>query len=217
MKSIARAFIVCMKILRLVQMKLYSVLFGSHGERFRFDPEGDYSFRNIFVGRDVNLGVRPIMIAELSQIKIGSGVMFGPEVMIIGGGHNTGVIGRRMIDVSQKTGNEDLGVVIQDDVWVGARAIILRGVTVGRGAIVGAGAVVTKSVPSYSVVGGNPAEVISFRFTVAEIMQHEISLYSEFERLRAEDLERLQGDRRMIKPLRVCKSLNESHQKTGPP
>jgi acetyltransferase-like isoleucine patch superfamily enzyme len=202
MKLIARLFIVLAKIRRRVRMKIYSVLFGSHGERFRFDPDGNYSFRNIFVGCDVSLGVRPFMIAELSRIYVGNGVMFGPEVMIIGGGHNTGVIGRRMINVSEKTGNEDLGVVIQDDVWVGARAIILRGVTVGRGAIVGAGSVVTKSVPSYSVVGGNPADVVSFRFTVQEILAHEMALYSEGNRLRAEDLEMLQMDRRMLKPLR---------------
>jgi acetyltransferase-like isoleucine patch superfamily enzyme len=51
-------------------------------------------------------------------------------------------------------------VVIEDDAWIGARAIILKGVTVGRASIIGAGAVVTKDVPSYSVVGGNPAVVI---------------------------------------------------------
>lgn len=51
-------------------------------------------------------------------------------------------------------------VTIEDDAWIGARAIILKGVTVGRAAIVGAGAVVTKDVPPYSIVGGNPAVVI---------------------------------------------------------
>ncbi|MBI4517295.1 MAG: acyltransferase [Deltaproteobacteria bacterium] len=51
-------------------------------------------------------------------------------------------------------------VVIEDDVWVGLRATILKGVTLRRGAIVGAGAVVTESVPPYTVVAGNPARVI---------------------------------------------------------
>ncbi|WP_435627910.1 acyltransferase [Candidatus Ferrigenium straubiae] len=51
-------------------------------------------------------------------------------------------------------------VIIEDDVWVGARAIILKGVTVGRASIVAAGSVVTKDVPAYSIVGGNPATVI---------------------------------------------------------
>jgi len=51
-------------------------------------------------------------------------------------------------------------VVIEDDVWIGFSVIILKGVHVGRGAIIGAGSVVTKSVPAFSVVGGNPARVV---------------------------------------------------------
>lgn len=51
-------------------------------------------------------------------------------------------------------------VALKDDVWVGASAIILKGVTVGEGAVVGAGSVVTKDVPPYTVVAGNPARVV---------------------------------------------------------
>jgi maltose O-acetyltransferase len=53
--------------------------------------------------------------------------------------------------------------VIGDDVWIGTRAILLPGVTVGRGAIVGAGAVVTADVPPRAIVGGNPARIIRYR------------------------------------------------------
>lgn len=51
-------------------------------------------------------------------------------------------------------------IVIGDNVFIGARAIILKGVTIGEGAIVGAGSVVTKDVAEYSIVAGNPAKVI---------------------------------------------------------
>jgi acetyltransferase-like isoleucine patch superfamily enzyme len=51
-------------------------------------------------------------------------------------------------------------VIIRNKAWIGARAIITKGVTVGEGAIVGAGSVVTRDVPSWTIVGGNPAGVI---------------------------------------------------------
>lgn len=51
-------------------------------------------------------------------------------------------------------------IVIEDDVWIGMNVIILKGVTIGRGAVIGAGSVVTKDVPSWSVVAGNPAVIV---------------------------------------------------------
>lgn len=55
-------------------------------------------------------------------------------------------------------------IIVDDDVWIGYRAIILSGVHLGKGAIIAAGAVVTKDVPPYAIVGGNPAKVIKYRF-----------------------------------------------------
>ncbi len=55
-------------------------------------------------------------------------------------------------------------VLIGHDVWIGRSAIVLPGVTVGDGAVVGAGAVVTKDVPPYAIVAGNPAQLIRYRF-----------------------------------------------------
>lgn len=56
-------------------------------------------------------------------------------------------------------------VSIGNDVWIGSRAIIMGGITIGNGAVVGAGAIVTKDVPSYAIVGGVPAKVIRYRFS----------------------------------------------------
>lgn len=176
--------------------------FASPGAGFWFDPDGVYTYGSIRVGNDVSLGLRPVMIAALSEIHVGNHVMFGPGVTVIGGGHNTTVVGRFMKTVTEKTANEDLGVVIEDDVWVGARATILRGVTVGRGAIVGAGSVVNKSVPPYAVVAGNPARVIRFRWDVETILRHEVELYPPVARLDRGQLEEWQAKADMLPPLR---------------
>lgn len=56
-------------------------------------------------------------------------------------------------------------IVVKDDVWIGENALILSGITIGQGAIVGAGSIVTKDIPPYAIVGGNPAKIIKYRFS----------------------------------------------------
>lgn len=202
MKTIATFLHLLRRISRRIRMYLFRPLFASHGRNFYFDPDGSYSFENIHVGDDVNLGFRPILMAALSEIRIGNKVMFGPEVMLIGGNHNTTVVGSPMIDVHEKMPNDDLGVTIEDDVWVGARAMILRGVTLGRGTIVGAGSLINRSTPPYSIVAGNPARVIRFRWDVETILAHEQKLYAESDRFLRDDLARWQQAGTMLPPVR---------------
>jgi acetyltransferase-like isoleucine patch superfamily enzyme len=142
--------------------------------------------------------------ATRSKIIIGSNVMFGPEVNVQGGNHTTTYIGRIMIDVhdKDKKPEDDLGVFIEDDVWIGCRAIILHGVTIGRGSIIGAGSVVTKSVPPYAIAVGNPARVIKFRWNTDEILSHEALLYPIEKQLSREAIENWQKEMSMLKPLR---------------
>lgn len=54
-------------------------------------------------------------------------------------------------------------VIIEDEVWIGYGALILSGVTIGKGSIIAAGSVVTRDVPPYAIVGGNPAKIIRYR------------------------------------------------------
>jgi maltose O-acetyltransferase len=96
------------------------------------------------------------------DVRIGNDVMMGPEVLIISQNQN-----HRFDDLTipmRLQGHQDSPpVVIEDDVWIGARVIILPGVRIGRGAIVGAGAIVTRDVPPYAICVGNPARVIRYR------------------------------------------------------
>ncbi|HXW68853.1 MAG TPA: hypothetical protein VEJ88_04530 [Dissulfurispiraceae bacterium] len=98
--------------------------------------------------------------------------MFGPNVTIVTGDHNTSQIGMYMFDVKEKLPENDMPVTIQSDVWVGTGVIITKGVTVGTGSIVAAGALVRNDVPPYSIVAGVPARVIRRRFTDDEIVEH---------------------------------------------
>jgi acetyltransferase-like isoleucine patch superfamily enzyme len=167
--------------------------FRSCGTNVHLDPFSYITFENVSVGSNVFLGRRATIVAAKSEIRIGSNVAFGPSVSIFGGGHNVELRGCPMLDVREKAAGDDLGVVIEDDVWVGTCAVILRGVTVGRGAVVGAGSVVTSSIPPYGIAAGNPARVIKYRGTVDEIIAHEMQGVSPGMRLHRSELEALRS------------------------
>ena len=72
---------------------------------------------------------------------------------------------KKSINAYEKSGDTRIG----NDVWIGSEAMIMAGVTIGSGAVVAARAVVTKDVPPYAIVGGNPAQVIKYRFDETSI------------------------------------------------
>lgn len=93
------------------------------------------------------------------SVSIGSYVMMGPNVSIFSENHGSSNTDIHLID--EKTIRQ--GVTIEDNVWIGSRAMILDGVTVGEGSIIAAGCVVTRNVPPYSIVAGVPGKVIKGR------------------------------------------------------
>lgn len=110
-------------------------------------------FEKLTVGRSavINVGC---FFDLAGAITIGDRVSFGPEVMIITGAHEIGTEDMRAGSLIPKP------VVIQPGAWLGARVMVLPGVTIGEGAVVGAGAVVARDVCSGTVVAGVPAKVI---------------------------------------------------------
>ncbi len=155
------------------------------GRNVVFDPNSHIGgFENIEIGEDVFIGPGVTILATYKGIIIGNKVIFGPNVTIIGGDHNTSIIGQFMFDVKIKRLEDDQTVIIEDDVWVGARAVICKRVRLGRGCTVAAGAVVTKDVPPYTVVVGVPVTVGSVRF----ILKHEATLYPPEQRFNRDDL-----------------------------
>jgi len=111
-------------------------------------------------GRKVHLGKRNVMNfgclidGRRHSVITGNDVSIGPEAAILTLGHDP-----RSNDFSDLGGD----VVIGDRAWIGYRAIILPGVTIGEGAVIGAGSIVSRDVPPYAIVAGNPARIIGER------------------------------------------------------
>jgi maltose O-acetyltransferase len=111
-------------------------------------------------GRKVHFGERNVinfgclLDGRKFQIRTGSDVTIGPEASILTLGHDP-----QSPEFSDRGGD----VIIGNRVWIGYRALILPGVTIGDGAVVGAGSVVTKNVEPYTIVAGNPARKIGER------------------------------------------------------
>lgn len=94
----------------------------------------------------------------LGEITFGDHVMIGPKTVIWGRDH-----GMELGSPMKSQPHINAPIHIGSDVWIGARVTILKGVTVGEGAVIGACAVVTKDVPPYAVVVGNPAKIVKYR------------------------------------------------------
>lgn len=166
-------FSMAWKVARKLACFIMRGSFAKCGSRVDFDPiSSTFSYKTIELGSFVFIAGRAWFSCAFGKIVIGSYVMFGPGVTILGGNHRFNTVGRRMYGDTKKATGEDPGVIIQDDVWVGANSTILAGVVIGEGSIIGAGSVVTKSIPPYSIVAGVPAKVIKSRFTAEEMKAH---------------------------------------------
>ena len=120
----------------------------------------------LFIGRHTFIGSNTIL-ASASSITVGDDVLISSGCRILD--HNSHAVAwyHRQHDAREwYHGRKDwthvptAPVHIRDKAWIGLNVILLKGVEIGEGAVVGAGAVVTKTVPSYTVVAGNPARVL---------------------------------------------------------
>lgn len=114
----------------------------------------DYGY-NVKLGKNVFINFNSVFL-DTCLITIGSRTLVGPNVSFYSGTHP--------LDPALRDGTRgpELGkeIHIGEDCWIGGNVVILPGVTIGKGSVVGAGSVVTKSVPDFTVVAGNPARVL---------------------------------------------------------
>jgi acetyltransferase-like isoleucine patch superfamily enzyme len=138
--------------------------FGSNlvtGYRCRIEVNGKHTEKKIIFGNNVNIGDN-VRISSTKKILIGSNVLMGSGVLIIDNSHGK-YSGNNQDTPYTPPNNRALissEIKIGDNVWIGEKAVIQMGCTVGSGSIIGANSVVTKSIPSNVIAGGVPAKVI---------------------------------------------------------
>jgi maltose O-acetyltransferase len=139
---------------------LCSSIFAKAGKKLNVE-QGCYfgNGKDIEVGFEVGFG-RNFQCRNV-KLTVGDYLMMGEDVLFQGGKHN---FERTDIPMGHQGGGGKTELIIGNDVWIGARTIVLPGCKkIGNGVIIGAGSVVTKDIPDYAIVGGNPAKILKTR------------------------------------------------------
>lgn len=148
------------------------------------------SAKSVFVDANVKLRHNLTIInAPTEKVTIKQYSVLAPYVTIITNNHRSTVGIPHSLLVDSHINDKSTDVTINEDVWIGTRAIIMPGITLGRGCIVSAGALVTHSVPPYALVVGSPAKIVKHIFSIEQIIEHESVLYPPEQRFSRSDLE----------------------------
>ncbi len=114
----------------------------------------------IIIGENTYIGENNNLRAADGIITIGNNCLISQGITIVTSNHSI----KKELPVSEQPWISQKGkVAIADGVWIGANAVVLPDVTIAEGAVVAAGSIVTKDVPAYAIVAGNPAKVIKYR------------------------------------------------------
>lgn len=165
--------------------------------KIRWKKKNMHNYTNIIRSFDINkvnvgkMSYGPLEVYEWGsdneKLDIGNYVSIAPGVkFLLGGNHYYNTFSTYPFKVmylgEEREAYSNGPIVVNDDVWIGTDSIILSGVNIGKGAVIAAGSVVTKDVAPYSIVGGNPAKTIKFRFKediINKLMDLDISLVQE--------------------------------------
>lgn len=131
-------------------------------------------YKDVYIDKNVNIG-KYSYISSGTKIycntKIGAFCSIGPNVTIGPGNHDYNLFTTHPI-LYDRSWNKNIlennsinkKTIIGNDVWIGCNALILNGIMIGDGAVIGAGTIVTKDIPPYAIVIGNPGKIIKYRF-----------------------------------------------------
>lgn len=191
------------KIIQMFKVWRRELLYGSGLKRYFTFKSYPHVHPKASLGRNNNItDPNKLYMDEFATLKRDNVIMNGgqkviikkwsgaaEELMIITGNHMS-IVGCSVKHVTDSVKEKedinheyDKDVIVEEDVWMGARVTLLSGVRIGRGAEIGTGTVVRKNIPPYAIVIGNPSKIVGFRFTPEDIIEHEKVLYKEEERL----------------------------------
>ena len=163
--------------------------FGKIGDHCNFGYGATMNPQNIYMDDYSRIQNHLNFISYKGKLIVKKYAAVGAGCTIIPGDHVPTVGVPQYLAGHLHINDVDGEIVIGEDAWVGAGAILLSHCSIGRGAVVAAGAVVSKPVPPYAVVAGVPAKIIATRFTIDQILQHESELYPVEERMSRTKLE----------------------------
>ena len=132
---------------------------GQYSALTVWTEESDKEYPELKIGDGVSIGAFN-HITCTNKIVIGDGVLIGKFVTVTDNSHGNTDYASLHIKPNDRDVVSKGPVIIGNNVWIGDKATILPGVTIGDGAVIAANAVVTKDVPAYSVAAGNPARII---------------------------------------------------------
>lgn len=150
-----------------IKSHLGKVIIGNHG----FVSCGFYALNNgeIEIGNNIFIGVGTTIQAK-EKVKIGNNVIIANNVIIVDNNNHpiSPEMRLKMSDCSDYMKDElwswkyaeSKPIYIEDNVWIGRNSVIMKGVTIGKGSIIALGTIVTKDVPKYCIVAGNPAKIV---------------------------------------------------------
>ena len=158
-------------ILRIIQLLLFRYRWRKLNKHNHTSVKRIFDINKVSVGNGTYGALTIYSYSDKKEkLEIGNYVSIAADVkFILGGNHHMerfisyplSVYSYHDVDDAYSKGP----IVVEDDVWIGTGAIILSGVHIGRGAVIAAGAVITKDVPPYAIVGGNPARILKYRFS----------------------------------------------------
>ncbi len=146
--------------------RLLSEMFAEIGEGCHIEPPlySNWGGRHVHMGKGVYANFCLTLVDD-GEIFIGDFTMIGPNVTIATAGHPI------LPELRRKGYQYNVTVKIEENVWIGAGAVILPGVTIGKNSVIGAGSIVTKDIPQNVVAVGNPCQVLR------EISEHDKKYY----------------------------------------